>query len=261
MVTYPRSGTTWTQEMVWNILNNCDFDAARKKDIDKKFFFLDMDFLGSGTHGDNPGFVERAVAAAAAGEQRLIKSHLPLGLLPPSLLSTARVIYVGRNPKDVVVSYYHHHRLTKSVEPDLTFPEFVRVFMAGLLVEDPYMAHLQEAVKLRTAQPNLKFLWYEDMKHDLPDQIREVAAFLGQSLTEYQVASLAEYLDFQNMKKNPAVNHQDRHSRGAFATGESFIRKGEAGGWKKYFDGDLEKEFDAWIEEQTKDVKIDFKWN
>ena len=24
-----------------------------------------------------------------------------------------RVIYVGRNPKDVAVSYYHHHRLTR----------------------------------------------------------------------------------------------------------------------------------------------------
>ena len=36
VVTYPRSGTTWTQEMVWNILNNLDFERAMKTDIDEE---------------------------------------------------------------------------------------------------------------------------------------------------------------------------------------------------------------------------------
>ena len=48
--------------------------------------------------------------------------------------------------------------------------------------------------------------------------------------------------------------------RGVFAEGESFIRQGVAGGWKKYFDEELEKTFDEWIENKTKGFKIDFKW-
>lgn len=44
---------------------------------------------------------------------RHFKTHLPLSLLPPDLLSTSKVIYVARNPKDVAVSYYHHNRLLK----------------------------------------------------------------------------------------------------------------------------------------------------
>ena len=47
-------------------------------------------------------------------QRRFIKSHLPLSLLPPNLLSTAKVIYVARNPKDAMVSFYHHHRLIES---------------------------------------------------------------------------------------------------------------------------------------------------
>ena len=61
--------------------------------------------------------------------------------------------------------------------------------------------------------PHVQFLWYEDMKRDLPTAIRDVARFVGKELKEPEVAALAEYLDVKNMKKNPAVNHQDRHQR------------------------------------------------
>ena len=40
---------------------------------------------------------------------RVIKTHLPFEFLPPKLLDTCKVIFVGRNPKDVCVSFYHMH--------------------------------------------------------------------------------------------------------------------------------------------------------
>ena len=44
---------------------------------------------------------------------RVIKSHLPFYLLPPNFLDTCKVVYVARNPKDVIVSFYYHHKLMK----------------------------------------------------------------------------------------------------------------------------------------------------
>lgn len=41
IATYPRSGTTWTQEMVWLICNNLDFDAARSEPLTKRFPFFE----------------------------------------------------------------------------------------------------------------------------------------------------------------------------------------------------------------------------
>ena len=84
IVTYPRSGTTWTQEMVgflclglkhlafhlstqiWQILNDLDFEGGSKIDIDKKFFFLDMDWLGSKGMTENITACERALGSNVA---------------------------------------------------------------------------------------------------------------------------------------------------------------------------------------------------
>ena len=41
--------------------------------------------------------------------RRVIKTHLPLEFLPPSLLEKGKVVYVARNIKDAVVSYFHHN--------------------------------------------------------------------------------------------------------------------------------------------------------
>jgi len=252
VVTYPRSGTTWTQEMVWSILNNVDLDTARKTDIDDKFYFLDLDWIVGPA---------KAIPAceAALGQRRLIKTHLPLGLLPRNLLTQCKVIYVARNPKDVAISYYHHHRLTKSIDPEMKFPDFLKLFMKEVLVQDPYLANVKEALDHQTSDKML-FLWYEDMKADLPKNVRNVAKFLDKSLTEDEVTKLVGYLDIKNMKKNPAVNHLDRNQSGAFLEGESFIRKGRAGGWREDFTEEMSAEMDKWLEEKTKGWNVGFQW-
>lgn len=48
-----------------------------------------------------------------ADNQRFIKTHLPISTLAPNLLKTSKVIYVARNPKDTMVSYYYHHKHIK----------------------------------------------------------------------------------------------------------------------------------------------------
>ena len=35
------SGTTWTQEMVWCIMNDLDFDVAKEKSLDERIPFFE----------------------------------------------------------------------------------------------------------------------------------------------------------------------------------------------------------------------------
>lgn len=56
---------------------------------------------------------------------RLIKSHLPGQLLPPQVWEKkAKIIYVIRNPKDMIVSYFKFAKMLsprKNIDLDVTF--------------------------------------------------------------------------------------------------------------------------------------------
>lgn len=54
-----------------------------------------------------------SVQVATMPSPRIIKTHLPMTFLPPTLLDTCKVVYVARDPRDVAVSYYH---LTCSIQ-------------------------------------------------------------------------------------------------------------------------------------------------
>lgn len=41
VATYPRSGTTWTQELVWMIANDLDYEAAQKDFLTKRSPFFE----------------------------------------------------------------------------------------------------------------------------------------------------------------------------------------------------------------------------
>lgn len=70
-------------------------------------------------------------------EQRFIKTHLPFKILPPSVMEQhAKVVYVARNPKDVVVSYYHLNKLyrTQVLTHDLCFDRIKKnqIYFSGI---------------------------------------------------------------------------------------------------------------------------------
>ena len=66
--------------------------------------------------------------------------------------------------------------------------------MKGQVLYGDYWYHLQEAWD-RRQHPNLKFLWYEEMKKDLIGVIRDMSQFLNYHLTELQIMQINDFLD------------------------------------------------------------------
>ena len=91
VVSFPKCGTTLTQELVWQVAHGVDLEGG-KVDLMQRFPFLEGDTLR-----DNADNVTLP-SLETAQDQRFIKTHLPLSLLPPELLDTSKVVYVARNP-------------------------------------------------------------------------------------------------------------------------------------------------------------------
>jgi len=70
---------------------------------------------------------------------------------------------VARNPKDVIVSFYHHHKLFKFYGFSAEIDVFADYFMRDLIHFSPFFGHVLEAWNQRH-HPNLLFVFYEDLK-------------------------------------------------------------------------------------------------
>ncbi|OBS60654.1 hypothetical protein A6R68_08201 [Neotoma lepida] len=124
---------------------------------------------------------------------RLIKSHLPYRFLPSDLHNgDSKVIYMARNPKDLVVSYYQFHRSLRTMSYRGTFQEFCRRFMNDKLGYGSWFEHVQEFWEHRM-DANVLFLKYEDMHRDLVTMVEQLARFLGVSCDKAQLESLIEH--------------------------------------------------------------------
>ncbi|KAL4714551.1 hypothetical protein ACJJTC_006597 [Scirpophaga incertulas] len=274
VVTYPRSGTTWTQELVWMVANDLDYAKSNEIPLTERYPFVEFSicvhpimkekFISENKHSqDKLSLLELVTQPgteqlAATPSPRFIKTHMPISLLPPSLLDTAKVVYVARDPRDVVVSFYHLNRLMRTQGYLGDLKTFWNFFIKDLHHWTPYFAHIKEAWEKRH-HPNVLFLFYEELAKDLPAAVRRVAAFLGKDYNEEQVNKLCDHLSIENFKNNKSVNYDVMKELGISVRGEqSFIRKGTAGGWRDHFDDEMTQQAEQWIQENLQDTDLRF---
>ena len=160
IVTPPKCGTTWTQEIVWLMKNDVDTEKAKSNQFYRVPFLELQDIRPKDPEVPTfPEDLERTNENVAKfmchsieyvrrlPRPRIIKSHLPLSLLPEKLLTTAKVIFVARNVKDMCVSYYHHFKLTRGAKDFATFAA-----MRGIRTSPRYEVAASEAITMPAAR-------------------------------------------------------------------------------------------------------------
>jgi len=182
---------------------------------------------------------------------RIIKTHLALEMLPRQVLEKqAKVIYVTRNPRDAVVSYFNHWRVMAGYTGSLS--TLVDAFIAGVAgYYSPFLQHVLSYWNQRH-EKHILFLTYEEMKSDLAGVVSKVASFLGKTLSPKQMEDLVEHLSFDQMKANSAVNKDDVLESVSLKTGMEkgeFLRKGEVGDWRNHLTEEQVSRMAAWEEE------------
>lgn len=200
---YPKSGTTWTQEMVWLINNKCDFAKAKK--VSQMFRFPLLELLAMTPISMNS--VDLFDEMNHLASPRHFKSHLPLTMLPDTLWTLKpKIIHITRNPKDAAISLYHHYKHMHGYLG--TMEEFLSLYLEGNVFYGPFTNTINEFLQLK-GEPNMHFITYEDMKSDLKGVIKSTASFLEKSLTDEQIEQMYAYLQVDAMRKNSACNQDD----------------------------------------------------
>jgi aryl sulfotransferase len=92
--TYAKSGTTWMQQIIAQLL----FDGKTDLDVAEMSPWMDLRL---------PPKEVKLPAVEAQTHRRFIKTHLPVDALVFS--EKAKYIYIGRDGRDVVWSLYNHH--------------------------------------------------------------------------------------------------------------------------------------------------------
>ncbi|XP_063697545.1 luciferin sulfotransferase-like [Culicoides brevitarsis] len=257
VVSFPKSGTTWTMEMTWLLNNDLNYKMARDVELSHRVPMLEI----SGVLNLFPeGSADTVINMR---RPRHIKTHLNVALLPDKLwTSKAKVFYVARNPKDCIVSYFHHSRHITGYHGSMD--DFVETFLQDKVLYTPYFEHIQAFWNLRH-KPNIMMFMYEDMQADLLSILRKISEFLGKNYTDKQLIELKEHLSADKMRKNPSCNNdvflseaQKRNNPVNDGT-YTFIRKAKVGGYKEELSQHFIERIDKWTEESLKFTDFRFK--
>ena len=252
IVTSPRSGTTWTQQIVRLLRNKGDEDGQQ---LDVAVPWLEMLDCAYGRQMGYSVAMETSLPSP-----RTFKSHFPYSLVPGGLPHTtqAKYIYVARNPKDTLVSVWHHKN--RMILPGVK--DTWKVFMSNILsgktgLYGNWFDHVLEWWKHKDEE-NILFLKYEDMKKDLSQSVHTISHFIGiEDATSELIDKVVEQSSFESMSQDPNANYN--WIIGSLMTAEgAFMRKGVVGDWKNYFSSEQNASFDKIYREKMEGSGLEF---
>ncbi|KAB7504294.1 Sulfotransferase family cytosolic 1B member 1 [Armadillidium nasatum] len=243
VASFPKSGTTWVQEIVYMLTHNLEKSDDSSEVLETRFPYLEYPYPGIKSIAKQKG-------------QRHIKTHLPATILPPSFVSSgAKLIYITRNPKDTIVSYWHFVRLLSTVSFIGSFREFLQLFLSDKVPYGPFYDHLRTYFDLQKTQ-NVLIITYEDLKEN------PIQYYLQVPVTDSEAFDVAVATTFRSMSENKSVNYEHWKDIGFANKNEGkFLRKGVVGDWKNYFTPEMLKDFESWRIKNEPDEICKFKNN
>jgi hypothetical protein len=193
VVTQMKCGTTWMQHVVYEVLRRGGGDLVATGTA--------MYAVAPWIEGRRSVSVEEAPLIGEERPSRIIKTHLPASLCPFG--RQARYIYVARHPVSCFASCVDFVVTNAGgMSPPLaTFEEWY--CSPELMWWGTWTDHVRGWWQRAQAESNVLFVYFEEMKRDLPGVAQRVAAFLGVvPLTAGELANVVHKCGFKYMQEH-----------------------------------------------------------
>ncbi|XP_039211425.1 amine sulfotransferase-like [Crotalus tigris] len=247
IATYPKSGTLWIQNIVCLILYEGHRNGTENISIAQRCASIEYNIYN--------------VDMSQMPSPRVIMSHLPYYLLPKKLRAKkGKVIYVYRNPKDILVSYFHYCNCFHGVENSTNLEEFMQRFLSGDIASSLVFDHVKGWYTHQN-EFNILILCYEEIMQDPRGTVLQICKFIGKELSSQEVDKVVEMSTLKNMKADPRANNVKTYEECFGLTNMKHIRKGTVGDWKNIMTVSQNEWFDKILQAQMKDIPLKFIWD
>ncbi|XP_033739382.1 sulfotransferase 1C3-like [Pecten maximus] len=198
---------------------------------------------------------------------RTFLTHLTFPLIPTDVKKgVPKVIFVSRNPKDVLVSYFHFidNMINTAFEGDFNF--FMKFFLSEEFFSSgaSWCTYMKEWTNgtIRFPEMRILSLRYEDFKKDTFGCIVKLAEFLEVKRSVTFLGEVEKNITFEHLKKGHARirgesdrwSVVDKHGR------VPIYRKGKIGDWKNMFTVAQNDYFNAIYKEKMEGYDIVFEY-
>uniref|UniRef100_A0A0B6YQD9 Sulfotransferase domain-containing protein n=1 Tax=Arion vulgaris TaxID=1028688 RepID=A0A0B6YQD9_9EUPU len=241
---FPRSGNHWTFEIVSMIL-------SQTTDFEKDHFYSRLlEYLGN----------EVAANVEKIPSPRNLATHCRIQNIPEEAIEKrTKLIYILRNPKDVLVSLY---KFTTSLSHGAsnfagTWDEFFELQMLGEFPWGHWCDHVlaTEAYQNEHKECPIFMLVYEKMKENPAEEIEKLCQFLGKPST--LARQIAERTQFSSMKSELGRTKMSIQGENHFKNGpDDILRKGVVGDWKNWFTVSQNEAFNQLFERKMINSKL-----
>jgi hypothetical protein len=207
LVSYPKSGNTWMRFLIANLLQQ-----------NPPVGLLEADCLIPSVDAKSKKFFDDMKSP------RVIKSHF--SFIP----AYKRVIYVVRDPRDVVMSQYHYQVKRGVLEGGASLDAFVGRFLRGDVC--PYGSwgdNVGSWTATRRDDPSFLLLRYEDMLADVTRGATKISNFLGFGQDANRIAAAVERSSLENMRKVEKAEGKKWDSTKGTRQDISFFRSAKSG--------------------------------
>jgi Sulfotransferase domain len=205
LVSYPRSGNTWTRFLIANLLSAegaVDFESIERAIPEIKLM---------------PDRVLRRLP-----RPRILKSHEFLDPRYP------KIIYIVRDPRAVAVSKFHWNINWKLVPEDCPLSEYLDRFLQGEFGSWPH--HVIGWLATLGGTDRLLLLRYEDIFLEPAKELARVATFLGIAANPLKLAQAVERSTAERMRSLEG-KQSFRWMKFTRRT-TPFVRKAKTDSWK-----------------------------